>query len=162
MTSPKRTPVRLHLSTVVAASLIVLAAGCGSSSSGDSSPTTTAPSPAALTAAEWKQQANAICADTGPEIGAAFEAMDPAAPTDAQVAHVIDTLVSVNRDTERRIKALAAPASLAGQAKALLDANEAATAAVERQGPAALDQLDQLFATPNQLATKLGLEACAG
>ncbi len=121
MTSPKRNLVRNHLaSAVVVASLVVLAAGCGSSSSDGASPTTTEPArtttstPAAaashaLTEAEWKQEANAICAETGPEIGAAFEAMDPKSPTDAQVAHVIDTLVSVNRDTERRIEALDAP-----------------------------------------------------
>ena len=73
----------------------------------------------------------------------------------------MSTLVSVNRDTEARIDALAEPTALTDQVKALLDANEQATAAIEQQGPAALDTVDQLFAPVNELATELGLDACA-
>lgn len=176
MTSPHKTTRSRAAISLTA--LLILGAGCSSSSDDASSTTSAAESEsttssasasanatgagAALTEADWRDQANAICADTSPQIGAAFGAMDPESPTDAQVAKVVSTLVSVNRDTEQRIGALTPPASLAAQAKALLDANEAATSQVEQQGPAALDSLDALFAPVNKMATDLGLTACAG
>jgi len=171
MTSLQRSHHTNHLLAALAAgTLIVLGAGCGSSSNGESSATTaeataTTTAPAAssdeLSEAEWREQANAICAETAPAIGEAFGAMDPTSPTPDQIENVVSTLVSVNRDTEARIDALAEPTALTDQVKALLDANEQATAAIEQQGPAALDTVDQLFAPVNELATELGLDACA-
>ena len=174
MTSPQ--PSRHHLrplAVVAAGTLLLLGAGCSSSSDESSATTeattvatvaTTVPpgSSGELTEADWREQANAICAETGPAIGEAFGAMDPTSPTDAQIDHVVETLVSVNRETEERIDALAEPAALTDQVEALLDANEAATSTIEEQGPAALDTVDQLFAPVNELATDLGLDACAG
>lgn len=159
------------LAAVTAAAILVFVAGCSSSSDDGSSPTTTVTTEATtssaaaaetLSADEWREQANAICAETAPTIGEAFEAMDPSAPTPEQVDHVVTTLVSVNRDTQSRIDALEEPSELTDQVDALLSANEEATATIEEQGPAALDTLDQIFATPNELATDLGLTACAG
>jgi|KBSMisStaDraftv2_1062788.scaffolds.fasta_scaffold1342892_1 hypothetical protein len=171
MTSLQRSHHTNHLLAALAAgTLIVLGAGCGSSSNGESSATTAQPavattapaaSSAELSEAEWREQANAICAETAPAIGEAFGAMDPTSPTPDQIENVVSTLVSVNRDTEARIDALAEPTALTDQVKALLDANEQATAAIEQQGPAALDTVDQLFAPVNELATELGLDACA-
>ena len=116
----------------------------------------------ALSESDWRTQANAICADTGPKISAAFAALDPTAPTPEQIDNVVRTLVSVNRDTETRIGELGEPATLTAQVKELLDANEAATKQGEQLGSAALDSAQQLFAPVNELATKLGLPACAG
>ena len=158
------------LVAVAASALALLGTGCDSSSDAESSATTAKPTATTaaqagssdeLSEAEWREQANAICAETAPAIGEAFGAMDPTSPTPDQIENVVSTLVSVNRDTEARIDALAEPTALTDQVKALLDANEQATAAIEQQGPAALDTVDQLFAPVNELATELGLDACA-
>jgi len=157
---------RRRLSAIVLTSFLVSASAC-SSGSDSAQPTTTAGSTTTvasgpLTEDEWRSEANAICAETAPTIGAAFAAMDPESPTDQQIDNVLSALVSVNRETEQRIAALEAPPSIADKAKALLDANEAVTAQIEQQGPAILDTLDSVFAPVNQMAADLGLDACAG
>lgn len=167
---PHRLPVARPLAAAAASALLLLGVGCSSSSDDESSPTTTsttaetapAGSSDELSEEEWRDQANAICAETAPAIMEAFEAMDPASPTPEQVDHVVTTLVEVNHDTQERIEALTPPEALADQVEALLAANADATAALEEQGPAALETLDQIFAPANELATDLGLDACAG
>ena len=167
---PHHLPVARPLAALAASTLLLLGVGCSSSSDDESSPTTTSTTaetaPAAssdeLSEDEWRDQANAICAETAPAIAEAFEAMDPASPTPEQVDHVVTTLVQVNLDTQERIDALAEPEELTDRVDALLAANADATATLEEQGDDALDTLDQLFAPANEQATELGLDACAG
>lgn len=144
------TPIRRALA-VVAAGTFALVGIVACSSSSD-----------ALSEDDWREQANGICAETAPAIGEAFAALDPATATPEQLDDVVDTLVEVNRDTGERIDALDEPSALTDRVAALLAANDAATDTVEEQGAAALDTLDETFAPANELATELGLDACAG
>ena len=85
----------------------IVAAGCGSKSSASST----------LTAAEWRQEANAICRELGPRIRAVRR---PVAV--AQILPFTAKVIPLWKAEEERLRALVPPRQLAVPAEELADA----------------------------------------
>lgn len=111
-----RPSIRRFLLTLALLAVPALAAaGCGD----DSSSTTTAA--AGLTADQWRQQADAICADIDTRTNAVA---DPAGPTGVQA--YLEAILPLGREQVTRLKALAPPAELQSiQSQAIANQEEA-------------------------------------
>jgi hypothetical protein len=125
-------------------------AGCGSDDDG-------------VTAAEFREQANAICAQANQDIGAAVGAVfanDSATPDQLQAA--LDEIVSVSDRQLDDIEALEAPSDLEDDVAALIAEGRSATDAAEAQGLAFFETDEDPWARTGELAVGLGLDACSG
>lgn len=122
--------------------------GCGDDDSG-------------LTAAEFRTEANAICAAGGEEIHTAFFSLgEDATPEDMQVA--FDTVISVSYRQLDDIEDLAVPSDLANQVDELLQQGRSDTGDAEAMGLGFFESEDDPWETTSKLAQGLGLDACAG
>ena len=150
------------LGALAAASLI--AAGCGDD---DDSTSTDSEGPA-LTKAEFREQANAICADGNEEINAEFEAFaeehgiterDP--PSEAQLAEAAEEFVipSISAQIEE-IAALQPPEEEAEAIDTFIDNAESALEEVEEDPGSLGDDDGGPFTEVNEEAETVGLPAC--
>lgn len=125
-------------------------AGCGDDDAG-------------LTAAEFREQANAICAQGNQDIGEAAGPVfgnESATPDDLQSA--LDAIVSISNRQLDDIEALAAPADLEDDVAALVTEGRSATDTAEAQGLGFFESEDDPWARTGELAAGLGLDACSG
>lgn len=127
----------------------LLAAGCGDDGG--------------MTATEFRERANGICADGNQEIGAAVGAVfgnDSPTPDDLQEA--LDTIVSISNRQLDDIEALDVPSDLENEVAALVAEGRSATDVAEAQGLAFFESEDDPWARTGELAVELGLDACSG
>jgi hypothetical protein len=98
---------RAFAAIAVSLVLATVLAGCGDEGSAS----------ATLTASEWRREANAVCHDIGPRVGAVPqpEVLDAILPFTSEV-------IPLWKDEEDRIRALAHPSEVAENAEALADA----------------------------------------
>jgi len=116
-----------------------------------------------LTKAEFVDQANAICVRGDQEIGVAVGSVfggDDVGPEQLQAA--LDTIVSVSRRQLEEITALDAPSSLDDEVKQMVAEGRSATDAAEAQGLGFFETEDDPWQRTGELASELGLDACAG
>jgi hypothetical protein len=138
--------------TPVCILLLVAGAGCGSDDSGQ------------LTEAQYRDQANAVCAAAEGELGPIFEAIFPKldTATEEERQAATDGLLEVLGKEIDDLAALEPPSSIASDVDAMLASVRTAESTVREQGAGFwLDDSDP-FADADQRAAALGLDACAG
>ena len=116
-----------------------------------------------LTAAEFHDQANAICVRGDQEIGAAVGSVfggEEVGPEQLQAA--LDTIVSVSRRQLDQITALDPPSSLRDDVKEMVAEGRSATDVAEAQGLGFFEIEDDPWQRTGELASGLGLDACSG
>jgi hypothetical protein len=114
-----------------------------------------------LTTAQFRQQANTICTQASQEIfKTVTSVMGGNEPTAAELQAGPDKIVAISTKQLDDIAALDAPSGLDHDVAALVAEGRKATAAAETQGPAYWSTDDNPWARTQQMATKLGLDAC--
>lgn len=126
----------------------VVSAGCGSDDEG-------------LSATQFRDQANSICAAGSAEIGEAAGAAFAGEPTPEALQGALDTIVLVSRRQLDDIDALLPPSDLRDDVDAMIAEGRSATTAAEGQGLGFFESDDDPWARTSELATELGLDACA-
>lgn len=115
----------------------------------------------ALSATEFRTEANSICAKGGEEVHEAFFSLgEDATPADMQAA--FDTVILVSRRQLDDIEALGAPSELADQVDELLRQGRADTDSAEAMGLGFFESDDDPWEATSALARQLELDACAG
>jgi hypothetical protein len=160
---------RIMAGLVVVGASLAIAAGC-STDSDDPAATTGNTSGGGLTAAEYRQQANAVCVDTEAGIGGLE---NPSNPTAAQTADILADGLEIQQSGIDRLKALDPPDDLQAdhdKAISLLEQRQTVTqrllerirggesvAALTRElGP----QIQRLRNQGDDVARELGLDEC--
>lgn len=156
---------RRSIAAALAAASILVAAGCGGSSSSDAPATQ---STAALSADQFRQQADAVCADIDTKIDALGE------PTsEADIVGYLERGLTIQAEQLTRLRALTPPAELKAaydealgllqqqtdtitEAKNRIDGGESAVAVIGEY----TQKLDDLETQAKQKATELGLTEC--
>ncbi len=116
-----------------------------------------------LTTAEFRDQANVICAQGNQDIGeAAGSVFGSEAPTPEDLQSALDAIVSISNRQLDDIEALAAPSGLEDDVADFVAEGRSATDAAEAQGLAFFETDDDPWARTGELATGLGLHACSG
>lgn len=116
-----------------------------------------------LSVAEFREQANAICAQGSQDIGAAAGPVfgnDSASPEELQEA--LDAIVSISNRQLDDIDALQAPSDLEDDVAAMIAEGRSATDVAEAQGLGFFESEDDPWARTGELAAGLGLDACSG
>lgn len=116
-----------------------------------------------LTATEFRDQANAVCAQGNQDIGEAAGAVfgsDSPSPEDMQAA--LDAIVSISNRQLDEIEALGVPSDLEEDVAAMISEGRAATDVAEAQGLGFFESDDDPWARTGELALDLGLDACSG
>lgn len=141
----------LTTATMISASLSMLVlAGCGDDDQ-------------SLTAAEFRDQANAICAQGNQDIGeAAGSVFGSEAPAPEDLQSALDAIVSISNRQLDDIEELDAPSDLEDEVADLVEEGRSATEAAEAQGLAFFESDDDPWARTGELASGLGLDACSG
>ncbi len=117
----------------------------------------------ALTPTEFRDQANAICAQGTNDIGAAVGSVfGNDTPTPEQLQEALDSIVSITRQQFDDVEALAVPQDLADDVDAMLAEGRSATDAAEAQGLGFFESEDDPWTRTAEMATALGLDACSG
>ncbi|HEU4463221.1 MAG TPA: hypothetical protein VFR75_11575 [Solirubrobacterales bacterium] len=139
--------------------VVLAASGCGE----DDGAAETA---AALSKAEFTEQANAICAKANQEITKTSEQFakenlsEEERPTTAQISELAKlALPTINRQLEE-LRALGAPAGDEQEVDAIFAAAEEALAEGEQEPIAIYGANGGAFEKANQLATAYGLDKC--
>ena len=115
----------------------------------------------ALSAMEFRDQANAIICEGDQEIGAAVgQVFGGGEPTPEQMEDALAKIISGSRGQADGIDALAAPSDMEADVDALLAEWRSATAAAEAQGLGFFESDDDPWALTTELAEGLGLESC--
>jgi len=156
---------RRSIAAALAAASILVAAGCGGSKTSDKPVTQTT---AALSADQFRQQADAICADIDTKVDALGE------PTsEADIVSYLEKGLAVQNEQLTRLRALTPPADLKAaydealgllqqqtdtitQAKERISGGESATTVLAELSP----KLDELESQAKQKAAELGLTKC--
>ncbi len=116
-----------------------------------------------LTAAEFRDQANAICAQGSQDIGeAAGSVFGSEAPAPEDLQSALDAIVSISNRQLDDVEALAAPSDLEDDVADFVAEGRSATDTAEAQGLAFFETDDDPWARTGELATGLGLDACSG
>ena len=116
-----------------------------------------------LTVAEFREQANAICAQGNQDIGAAAGPVfgnESASPEELQEA--LDAIVSISNRQLDDIDALQAPSDLEDDVAAMIAEGRSATDAAEAQGLGFFESDDDPWARTGERAAGLGLDVCSG
>jgi hypothetical protein len=139
------TRTRIGLATTVLA-LTALLAGCGGSD--------------ALTAKEFRSQANGLCTKADKDTEALGAGLSDAS-SEKDIADAIDKLVARNQKLVKDIDALDAPASLTDDVDEMLDDVKAALEKLDDATVAELNSMEDPFTDANAKAKAIGLDACA-
>lgn len=156
---------RRSIAAALAAASILVAAGCGGSKTSDKPATQTT---AALTADQFRQQADAVCADIDVKVEALGEPS-----SEADIVPFLEKGLAVQAEQLTRLRALTPPAELKAaydvalgllqqqtdtitQAKDRIAGGEAATTVLAELSP----KLDDLETQAKQKAAELGLTKC--
>lgn len=116
-----------------------------------------------LTAAEFTEQANAICVEGDQEIGEALGSVFGSdEPTPEAMQEGLDTIVSVSNRQSDDLEALAPPSDIADAVDELVAESRRATDEAESQGLGFFENDGDPWARTQELAADLGLDACAG
>jgi hypothetical protein len=146
--------------------LVLFGAGCGDDDSSAAASSSDSSSAAAgtLTAAEFRDQAEAICTQANQEIDAAVGQVFGAEtdPTPDQLQEALDTIIAVSRRQLDDIGSLAEPSDMTADVEALVAEGRSATDAAEAQGLGFFENDDDPWAHTAELAAGLGLDACSG
>lgn len=117
----------------------------------------------ALSATEFRSQANEICTVGGEEVHQAFFGVfGEDEPTPEQMEQALATVMSVSRRQLDDIEALAEPSDLSADVDAFVAQGRADTDAAEAMGLGFFENEDDPWAATGELARGLGLDACAG
>lgn len=145
------------------AAVALVASGCGED---DDSAETTAETAAAVSKAEFTDQANAICAKANQEITKTSEQFakenlsEEERPTTAQISELAKlALPTINRQLEE-LRALDAPVGDEQEVDAIFSAAEEALAKGEQEPVAIYGANGGAFEKANRLATNYGLDKC--
>ena len=116
----------------------------------------------ALSADEFRSQANLICADGIDEIGAAVGSVfGDGEPTPELMQAALNTIVSTTRRQIDEIDAIDAPTSLENDVEALLVELRSATDIAESQGLGFWDDDGNPWERSIEMSAELGLDVCA-
>ncbi len=140
---------RHHYLTITA---VLLASAGGLTGCGDAGDT--------LTAAEFTEQANAICINGDEKIGEVLGPIFSGDPSPEELQGALDGIVSTSRDTSDRLARLAPPSEIADQVDDMVVAFNAANDEAEAQGIGFFEGDDDPWAPLNVMAEKLGLADC--
>ncbi|MDX6554476.1 MAG: hypothetical protein QOD86_671 [Miltoncostaeaceae bacterium] len=160
---------RIMAGLVVVGASLAIAAGC-STDSDDPAATTGNTTAGGLTAAEYRQQANAACVDTEAGIGALDS---PSSPTAEQTADILSDGLDIQQTGIDRLKALDPPDDLQAnhdKAISLLEQRQTLTQQLLsriRDGESVADltqslgpQIQRLRTQGDDVARDLGLDEC--
>ena len=117
----------------------------------------------ALSAAEFREEANAVCIEGEQDL---FAAAGPVfgnnAASPEELREALDAVVSISRRQFDDIDALAVPGDLADRVDELLAEGRAATDSAEAQGLGFFESDGDPWARTTELALALGLDGCGG
>jgi hypothetical protein len=119
--------------------------------------------PQALTATDFREQANQICTVGGDEVHEAFFGVfgdDEPAPEEMQAA--LTTVIAVSHRQLDDIEALAEPADMSDEVTAFIKRGHADTDTAEAMGLDFFGSDDDPWTETGEMARALGLDACAG
>ncbi|HEX4191172.1 MAG TPA: hypothetical protein VHZ06_09270 [Marmoricola sp.] len=150
-----RTTSHAAAAVLCAALLATGASGCGGSSS---SGTSRKPPSGGLGVAGFKAQANAICKAGNADIKALGASLTSSA-SESALAAVLVKAADRNDETVAAVRKLKAPASIAADVTALLDAINAADKTINTEGAKVLNGASP-FAAADAQAKALGLDNC--
>lgn len=147
------------LSPALVLAVGLLATGCGG---GDDSKASDEPTAAAITKADFTEQANAICAKGNAEIETAANALGDDPTTDQITQFATDTLVPNVQGQHDSISDLGAPKGDEVDVDAILTALQDGIDTLAADPAVITAEGDDPFAAANDLAAAYGLTDCTG
>jgi hypothetical protein len=150
---------KLVTACVIPCSLVALAA-CSSGATTTS--TSATPSVSAVSAEEFRAEANQVCATFIKDINASFMAL-PEKPSKAELQGALDQFMVKTAGIRTELAAIEPPAELQEQYSTMLADIQAANAKVKAAGMAFFDRsAPNYYATVDADAAALGLTKCVG